>query len=89
MKPLIALLAIALLAGCASGPRKPQPSILADAGEGAVKVQEPWLGSAELTKAVAAEACSVYNRDAIGPISHRCLDQYCMTKVVLFQCKAR
>jgi len=87
LTPVALVLVLALLGGCASGPRKPQPSFLVDASDGAVKVKQPFFGSSELTKAVAVEGCSVYSREAVGPLSRQCLDQYCMEQVFLFQCK--
>jgi len=87
LKPVALALVLAVLGGCASGPRKPQPSFLVDASDGAVKVKQPFLGSPELTKAVAVEGCGVYNREAIGPLSRQRVDQYCMEQVFLFQCK--
>jgi hypothetical protein len=39
------------------------------------------------TMQTADQGCGIYGRKAVGPLSYRCLDGYCINKAYLFACK--
>jgi hypothetical protein len=82
MKLFISLIAAAALSGCAAG-----PAVITDAHSDSVKIQENINTPPDVVNAKGREACAMFNRTAVGPVSFRCLDSYCLTKVHLFICK--
>ena len=51
------------------------------------KVVVQSQGDNEATMQTDNEGCGIYGRKAIGPLSYRCLDGYCINKAYLFACK--
>ena len=39
------------------------------------------------TMHTADAGCTIHGRKAVGPLSQRCLDGYCINKIYLFACK--
>lgn len=76
----IAALAVGTMAllGCAGQP------VIADISQDKVQVQANGA-PAEQIQATADQACGMYQRKA-QVLSHRCGDQYCIQKIVLFAC---
>jgi hypothetical protein len=76
---LMAVLAAALASGCASAP------IIADLETDKAVIQQT-LGNMETVQQEAAQACAIHHRKALGPLSQKCMDEYCFTKQYLFAC---
>lgn len=78
MRKIATIAALAVLAACAGEP------VIADISQDKVQVQANGA-SPEQIQATATQACGMYNRRA-QVLSHRCGDQYCIQKIVLFAC---
>jgi hypothetical protein len=52
------------------------------------KVMVQATGDDAATRHTADEGCTIHGRKAVGPLSQRCLDGYCINKVYLFACKS-
>jgi len=84
MRLIAAILFIGSLVGCAA-----QPALIVGASTDSVQIQQT-LGTKDVEVLVKGrEACNFYKRDAVGPVSKVCRDQYCMTSVHLFMCRPR
>jgi hypothetical protein len=70
---------LALLAGACASP------FIYDLESDKVMVQSQSDDAA--TMHTADEGCGIHGRTAVGPLSHRCLDGYCINKVYLFACR--
>ena len=82
MKALVPAVVSALLVfGCT-----PRPAVISDINDSSLKV-ETGLGTTDaMIQATAAEGCALYGKTPVW-ISHRCIDEYCFRKTVLFACK--
>lgn len=78
MKKIAIFAVMAGLAACAGEP------VIADISQDKVQVQANGAKPEQL-QATADQACGMYQRKA-RPLSHRCADQYCIQKIVLFAC---
>ena len=78
MKKTAAVLSLAILVACAGEP------VIADISQDKVQVQANGAQPAQI-QATADQACAMYQRRA-QVLSHRCGDQYCIQKIVLFAC---
>lgn len=78
MKKTATIAALAILAACAGEP------VIADISQDKVQVQANGARPEQI-QATADQACAMYHRRA-QVLSHRCGDQYCIQKIVLFAC---
>jgi hypothetical protein len=74
------LIGLVAVAACAA------PAVISDINDSAIKIQvNAYTSPAEIDQR-AQEGCGIYNKQPV-PISQRCLDQYCVSKELLFACK--
>ena len=78
MKKIATVAVLAVLAACAGEP------VIADISQDKVQVQANGARPEQI-QATADQACAMYHRRAQA-LSHRCGDQYCIQKIVLFAC---
>lgn len=64
----------------------PQPAVISDINDSSVKVLQYPRTSNQAVTAEANRGCGTYDKKA-QPLSYQCMDQYCMTKQVLYACK--
>lgn len=75
---VICLAALLAVSGCAS-------PVIYDLESDKVMVQATDDSAATMHTADAG--CTIHDRKAVGPLSHRCLDNSCFKKIYLFACK--
>ena len=82
VRNLFVAVALAFLMGCVAA-----PAIIADLESDKVIVQSGLGTKPEAIKAKANEGCEIHGKTPEGPLSMRCLDQYCLSARHLFACK--
>ena len=80
MRKLILLLVFGLI-GCA-----PAPAVISNISDSSLEIQTGLGTTPEMLRAKAREGCGIYGKTPVS-ISHRCLDDYCLRKTILFACK--
>jgi hypothetical protein len=75
-----AVVAALATAACAA------PAVISDINDSSLKIQVNNLTPETEIAQKAREGCGLYNKTPV-PISHRCMDGYCMSKEILFACK--
>jgi hypothetical protein len=79
MRILVLFLAVSAV-GCAT------TALVADLEQDKAVIQATG-GDMRVINREARNACAIHNRDAQGPLSKRCVDQYCITAQYLYACK--
>ena len=72
---------VVVVAGCQA-----TPPVISEINDSSVKVQGGMGTTDQDYRSKAREGCGIYSKTEV-PISHVCLDQYCLRKEVLFACK--
>jgi hypothetical protein len=62
------------------------PAVISDINDSSLKIQvNSYTPESEIAQK-AREGCAIYDKTPV-PISHRCMDGYCISKELLFACK--